>query len=136
MARGAYLVRLLSAFVFALISACSDGPTAPSPIDAQFTLAPGQTAQVQGTDLAVRFDGVSGDSRCPADAFCILGGDAVVHIAVLSGTSAAPYELHTGPMQPVRHGHLTLELVRLDPYPFSARPIEPSEYRATLRVTR
>jgi hypothetical protein len=84
----------------------------------------------------VRFDGVSGDSRCPADAFCILGGDATVHVTVLEGASVFPYELHTGDMRPVRHGDITLALERLEPYPFSGRPIEPSEYRLTFRATR
>ena len=136
--RAPYLIRFALLLVFlACLTACSDElPTAPTPIDLQFTLAPGQTAPVEAASVGVRFDGVSGDSRCPADAFCVLGGDAIVHIAVLEGTSVTPYELQTGPLQPVRYGDLTLELVRLDPYPFSARPIDPSEYRATLRVTR
>lgn len=84
----------------------------------------------------VRFDGVSGDSRCPADALCVLGGDAIVRVVVDSAAGTLGYELHTGNMLPVRHGDVTVALVRLDPYPFSARPIEPHEYRATLRVSR
>ena len=45
-------------------------------------------------------------------------------------------QLHTGDMRPVRHGDLTIALVELQPYPFSARPTEPAEYRATFHVTR
>jgi hypothetical protein len=39
-------------------------------------------------------------------------------------------------MKPVTHEDLTIALVELAPYPFSSRPIQPGDYRATLRVTR
>ena len=42
------------------------------------TLAPGQAATVEGSPVRVLFLRVSGDSRCPADALCVLGGDAIV----------------------------------------------------------
>jgi hypothetical protein len=117
--------------------ACSDAPTAPSPVDRRFTLAPGEMAQVIEASIGVRFDGVANDLRCPADALCLLGGDALVHVAVADGSSVTAYELHTGSMQPVRHGDLTLSLEMLEPYPFSSLPpIGPSDYRATLRVAR
>lgn len=119
-----------------LASACSESPTRPSPIDRVFTLVPGQVAQVEGAGFDLRFDGVEGDSRCPADAFCILGGDAAVRLTVLAVSGARSIELRTGSLQPVREGDVTIALVELQPYPFSARPIEPHEYRATLRVTR
>jgi hypothetical protein len=119
-----------------LAVACSEGPTAPTTLDRGFTLSPGQLAQVDEAAFDVRFDGVTGDSRCPADASCVLGGSATVRIAVIEGASVFPYELHTGSMQPVRHGDVTVALEKLDPYPFSAITIEPWEYRAALRVTR
>jgi hypothetical protein len=87
--------------------------------------------------ISVRFEGVAGDSRCPADAFCVQGGDALVQIEVApEGGPRQPYVLHTGDMRPVSHGDLTIALVQLAPYPFSANPIDPRDYRATLRVTR
>ena len=117
--------------------ACGSGPTAPSAIDRHFTLAPGESAQIAEAAVGVRFEGVTNDSRCPGDALCLLGGDALVHVTVFSGSSPIAYELHTGDMQPVRHGDLTLSLQALEPYPFSSLPpIGPSDYRATLRVTR
>jgi hypothetical protein len=116
---------------------CSDPPTAPSPLDQRFTLAPGEMAQLAEPSIGVRFDGVSNDSRCPADALCLLGGDALVHVTVVAGSSVTPYELHTGSMEPVRHGDLTVALETLMPYPFSSLPpIGPSDYRATIRVIR
>jgi hypothetical protein len=43
--------------------------------------------------------------------------------------------LQTGDLRPVVHNGLTIALVQLSPYPFSARTIAPEEYRATLKVT-
>ena len=118
-------------------AACGDpaGPTAR--LDEAFVLAPGQQATIADTRLTVMFIGVEGDSRCPADAICIQGGDAIVRIDVQApGGSRTPHELHTGDMKPVEHEGFVIALVELSPYPFSSRTIQPDEYRATLRVTQ
>jgi hypothetical protein len=119
-----------------LLGACADAPTAPTaPPGGEFTLARGEAIAIEGTPLSVRFNDVTGDSRCPADVFCIQGGSAAVRITAASDRSTADYELHTGDMQPVVHERFVIALVQLSPYPFSSRTIRPDEYRATLRVT-
>jgi hypothetical protein len=131
------LARILFVVVCALAVACNENaPTAPTPVDVQFTLSPGETAAIDGTAVGLRFERVTGDSRCPIDGVCIQGGDAIVHISIVAPASTTAYEFHTGDMRPVRHGDLTIALVELQPYPFSARPTEPAEYRATFHVTR
>jgi hypothetical protein len=118
-------------------AACDESVSGPtSPLDRAFTLAPGEAMGIDDADLVVRFNGVSGDSRCPADAICIQGGSAAVGITVVSERASSDYELQTGDLKPVQHGGFTITLVELTPYPFSSRTIEPSEYRATLTVTR
>jgi hypothetical protein len=120
-----------------LMTGCDDAPTAPAaPLESEFTLAPGEERRIEGESMRVTFVEVSGDSRCPIDAICILGGSATVRILVGSGFSNLAYELRTGDMQPIAHAGLTVALVELSPYPFSARTIAPDEYRATLNVTR
>lgn len=123
--------------MFALV-ACDESPTAPTVgLNQEFVLAPGKVAKVAATGLRIRFAGVRGDSRCPADAVCILGGDALVGIEVLSfGGGRHEYDLHTGDLRPVVHEGFTIALVNLVPYPFSSQTIQPNDYRATLRVTR
>jgi hypothetical protein len=119
-----------------LAGCASKTPAAPTgPLDVQVVFGVGETVEVPGAAIRLRFQRVMGDSRCPADAFCIQLGDAVVRIDVLSGVRQATYDLHTG-NRPVMHGDLTIALVQLDPYPFSNHPIGPGEYRATLRITR
>ena len=122
-----------------LATACDEKtPTGPAvPLNQQFTLAPGETASVQDTSLRLQFLRVSGDSRCPADAVCIQGGDALVLIRVSDGESA-DYELHTGDQSraAVTHRGLRITLVQVQPYPFSSRTIGAEEYRATFTVSR
>jgi hypothetical protein len=130
----------VSVALFSLIAVagCSDkNLVSPSPLSREVRLAPGQTATVTEAAISLRFEGVSGDSRCPADAICIQGGDALVGIHVIpTRGQSQTYELHTGDMRPVTHGDLTISLLELSPYPFSSQPIQPGDYRATLRVTR
>jgi hypothetical protein len=132
------LVAFLLCLPFA--GACDEhGPSAPTaPLGSEFTLAPSETATIDGTPVRITFVGVSGDSRCPGDATCIQGGDALVRIRAQDG-SASEYELHTGDSSraAASHGGLRIELTALQPYPFSSRPpIQPGDYRATLKVSR
>jgi hypothetical protein len=128
--------------VFCLLGAtgCDEkaatGPTVP--VNQQFTLAPGEAASIDGTGLRVQFIRVMADSRCPADAICIWIGDATVHLRVFEGTAASDYDLHTAnsEQQTIEHGGMRISLVQLQPYPFSHRTIQPSDYRATLEVRR
>ena len=135
--------RLAVLFALVLWAGCGStmGPTVM--LNEQFILAPGGSARLQGAQTFIAFVGVEGDSRCPADVFCIQGGDArvVIEVASPEASSGASgpkqrYELHTGDMKPVTHGDLTIALVQLTPYPFSSTTIARRDYRATLRVTR
>jgi hypothetical protein len=120
-------------------TACDQkSPLAPTvPLNEQFTLAPGDTASIENTSIRIEFLRVSGDSRCPADAFCVQGGDALVEVRV-TDSSPVEYNLHTGDqsLASVTHAGYQIALVQLQPYPFSSRTIQPNEYRATLTVSR
>jgi hypothetical protein len=120
-------------------TACDENPVGPTVgLNERFTLAPEEVAIVRDADVSVQFVSVTGDSRCPADAICIQGGDALVHIRVIDGGASSPYELHTGDSSraTVTHKQVRIALVELQPYPFSSRTIAPGEYRATLTVSR
>lgn len=118
-----------------LMTGCDESLTGPTvPLDTEFVLAPGSSAFVEGAAMAIRFNGVTGDSRCPADAVCVQGGDAIVSLTVTSSRGTREVELHTGSMAPVQHDGVTISLVQLSPYPFSSGPIAPGDYRVTLKV--
>ena len=131
--------RFVLVFCLLAATACDEkSPVGPSvPLNDRFTLARGELARVEGADVRLQFVEVTGDSRCPADAVCIQGGDAIVHVRVIDGSTTA-YELHTGDSSraAVLHQQLRVELVQLQPFPFSSRTIAPDEYRATFTVTR
>jgi len=130
---------LVLLFCLLTASACDEkspvGPTVP--LNERFTLARGEVARIDGADLRLQFVEVTGDSRCPADAVCIQGGDALVHVRVIDGGTTV-YELHTGDSSraAVTHQQVRIALVGLQPFPFSSRTIAPDEYRATFTVTR
>lgn len=132
------MITLLSCLLVA--TACDEtSPTGPAVhLSERFVLAPGGTAAIAKAGISVQFVGVSGDSRCPADAFCIQGGDAIVEVRVLDGGATALYQLHTGDKQRASTAHrdVRIELLDVQPYPFSARPIDASDYRVTLVVSR
>ena len=119
------------------LAACDESVTgATTPLNTEFTLAPGQAMVIDRASLTVRFNSISGDSRCPADAICIQGGSADVLVTAIGDRSTRDYVLRTGDMKPVQHEDLTIALVQVAPYPFSSKAIQPDEYRVTLRVTR
>ena len=129
---------LLLTLVVAAVG-CGDTVVGPAvPLDEPFTLAIGESVAVSGASFVIQFTGVTGDSRCPADAVCIQGGDALVAVRVSGGGTAATFELHTGDASraTVTHRGYRITLVTLQPYPFSSRPITDADYRATLTVTR
>jgi hypothetical protein len=130
---------LVAGFCLLLATACDEtSPVAPTvPLNQEFTLAPGQTSALETTSVRVQFMRVTGDSRCPADAICVWGGDALVEIRVFDSGSA-DYELHTGDHSraAITHAGIRLELMQLQPYPFSSRTIQPDEYRATFKASR
>ena len=121
-------------------TACDEkSPIGPGvPLNEQFTLARGDAAAVEGAAIGVQFVQVTNDSRCPADAVCIQGGDALVQVLASGGDDSTLLDLHTGDSRQASavHQGVRIALVELQPYPFSSRTIAPEEYRATLTATR
>jgi len=130
---------LLGLMCLLCVTAC-DSPTGPSVgIDERFTLSPGESARVASADVTLTFVDVQGDSRCPADAICIQGGDAVVRVRAAGGSRTETLELHTGDSSraSAQYQGYRVTLAELQPYPFSSRPpISDGDYRATLVVSR
>jgi hypothetical protein len=97
-----------------------------------FTLAPGQSAELAKDDLKVTFAKVAGDSRCPQGVSCIQEGDATVTLS----SGATSYDLHTktGSTQTVKISGHDVKLVGLTPHPQASGGIAQGDYRATLRI--
>lgn len=124
-----------------LLASCATSPSAPRAVSLaeRFTLAPGQTAEVEGTGLRVTFESVSADSRCPADVTCVWEGDAVVMVSVqATGSARLQHELHTSGRYPTEAdaGDYRVRLVEVAPAPRSGASPAPGDYRVTLLVSR
>jgi hypothetical protein len=139
--------RLVAAALLAL-GGCTghDGLVSPT-LGAAFTLAPGEVARLEGTQLSVGFVAVESDSRCysgpgpeVATVECVWEGvaDAVVSVAQAAEPEA---ELHVqttdshGFSREVVSGAFRIRLVSLSPAP-RLGPIPADEYRITLEVSR
>jgi hypothetical protein len=104
----------------------------------RFTLAPGQTAQVEGAGLQVTFESVTADSRCPVDVTCVWEGDAVVVVSLRPASAgAAQHALHTAGRYPAeaQEGDYRVRLVDLAPARRQGASPGPGDYRATFVVT-
>ena len=134
-------MRLIPALCCLLLAtACHDkSPTGPTvDFNQQVTLAPGETARVNGSDVRLQFAGVSADSRCPIGVFCIQAGEAVVQIRASGAGGGTTYDLHSGDASraAASHGDVRFALTQLTPFRPQSGTIAQSDYRATLEITR
>ena len=128
------MLRPLCLLALLAVVGCAASPSTTQgvPLGSEFSLKPGETAEVQSTGLRVTFLGVRSDSRCPADVLCIQAGDAVVGLRV--GTAEVELRSNSAPEAAV--GVYSVRVQRVEPYVYSSRPIAPDDYRAVLVVTR
>lgn len=140
--RRANLRRAATFLLLALLAGCRSDPVRsdPSPTvvapGEEFTLRPGDVADLPQAGLTLRFEEVSEDSRCPAGVQCVWEGRAIVQLTAIGPDDASrriDLELRTPPHGEELYGY-RLEFLRLAPPARSGRRIEPNEYRATLRL--
>lgn len=143
-----------AALLVLLLAACSDSssPPAESPpadrraaLGANFTLAVGESARIDGTDLVVTFTRVVEDSRCPTGVTCVRQGEVRIAVTVRGAGAPATLELEVPPTQSVvgradgaanekRVGEFLVHLESVDPSPTRAAATAQVALRATLRV--
>ena len=109
-------------------------PTIQAEVGREFDIAVGQEAKLQGSNVVIRFRGVTNDSRCPSDVQCVWAGNAVAGFD-LSGAGQSDASLNTT-LDPksVSYAGYTIALAGLKPTPKSGSTIPALEYVATLRV--
>lgn len=109
-----------------------------------FVLKTGQSVQIEGENVEVKFVRVQKDSRCPYPAACAVRGNAVVEATLTQAdgtvqTFILNEDNHTVNQRIPDSGFYGLELVALAPYPRADVPtkeIPQDEYEATFVVRR
>jgi hypothetical protein len=102
----------------------------------EFDLKINQEATVEGEGLAVTFESVLEDSRCPDGVDCIWSGNAKIKIrSSKQKQTPATIELNTD-AGPKSSSYLNYEirLVGLKPRPKPSEAVRPEEYKAALIV--
>jgi hypothetical protein len=127
----------LAVFVLMGLYGCAPATIKEFSLDEPFTLFVRQKAQV--AELQIQFLGVSQDSRCPVDVECVWAGNAQITLRVSLKDSTEETVItinsYTEPREAIYEG-FRIEFVDLRPVPRSDRPINPAEYRVTLKVSR
>jgi len=104
-----------------------------------FSLAIGQSASIDGEDLAIKFIDIIADSRCPLDVVCIWQGEVACLVEITySGTGQQKVLTYPGLTQEpseAQFGSYQFTF-SVDPYPEAGKEIEKSEYRLNLLVSK
>lgn len=113
------------------------GSSSTVSIGEEVILRIGQSVVIKGEDLKVTFSGVSGDSRCPADAVCVQAGEVACQIEIRQGGEVYSTEF-VYPGLTSDYSQLLFKEhsynFKVEPYPYSDKQIADSEYRLILIV--
>jgi hypothetical protein len=119
------------------LSCSSDNKTSVM-LQNEFTLVVGQTANVEGESLSLKFVKVEEDNRCPKDAECIQAGQVTckVHVNHQGATSDISITQKGGSF--ISAGTLgNYNIVyRVEPYPEAGQEIAEADYKLIMTVTK
>jgi hypothetical protein len=136
--RGKQAGLLASLAFFAMFACLQSRKTEVIRPGKEFEIKIGQEAMIEGEGLAVVFESVPEDSRCPEGVDCIWSGNAKVKLrSSKQKQTPATIELNTN-AGPKSSSYLNYEvsLVALKPHPKADKSIQPDEYKATLIVVK
>jgi hypothetical protein len=104
----------------------------------EFSLRISQTAQIENEQLAIRFTGVAGDSRCPRGVTCIWAGEVKCDVVITDkGESSNITLTQPGAEQPSEETYKGYRLIySVQPYPEAGKQISTEEYRLKLTVEK
>jgi hypothetical protein len=104
----------------------------------RFSLKIGESAQVEGEGLAIGFESVVTDSRCPKGEQCIREGEATIRVWLRKAPGAREtQELEVSSEDSgLSYQGYELRALRLDPYPISGKAVERTQYSALLELAR
>jgi hypothetical protein len=101
------------------------------------SLARGEAANIEKTEIAVTFMSVASDNRCPRGVNCITEGEAFVQVS-LGAASAQRVRIDVDPKRTSRVSvpGATIEFLGLDPYPEARVKIAHADRRLRVRIKK
>lgn len=124
---------LMTGVMLVVAGVASAQPSLGKPFD----LKVGESVVFEPGGLAVGFDRIIGDSRCPIDMFCFWPGDAAGLLWThLPSEEKTAFDLHTYRdfRWKFKYDRYEITLVAVAPYPRADVPIPPGEYVVTVVV--
>ncbi len=120
---------------------CSTASTTDTHIQAalgeEFILPLGQTVDLTGEDLWLKFVSVTSDSRCPTGVECIWAGEANCRMEIQMGeTHSWPTFIQSGSSVSEYGFQRYIFTFKLMPYPEAGNEIQDSEYYLMITITR
>ena len=133
-----FSVLLVTAFV-AIIACAPEVDSETVSLGDSFSLALGQSAAIDGEDLAIEFIDIIADSRCPSGVECIWQGEVACFVEIThSGTGQQRVLTYPGLTQELSEAQFGSYqfTFSVEPYPEAGKEIKKSEYRLNLLVTK
>ncbi len=99
----------------------------------------GQTAQIENERLAIRFNGITGDSRCPRGVLCIRAGEVTGDVTVTHNGSSSDITLTQSGLTepPAEATYQDYKLIfSVEPYPEAGKQISATDYRLILTIEK
>jgi hypothetical protein len=138
-------------FIASLLTACQSAiPLVDTNVNKEFSLAPGQSARIRGTDLTFTFNAVLSDDRCPIEIECAANGPVTLSLSV-QPAEAVPFGItletftdqegrssgvvSEGIQDATEVGDYLIRVLGVLPYPRNLSGIKASDYQATFVVT-
>jgi hypothetical protein len=131
---------LISVVILTILSSCqSSEGTIKVSLNDEFSLAIGQTAELQEEQLTIKFEGIQEDSRCPRGATCIWQG-RVSCVLQVSDSSDSTKIVLTEPGLSDQYGKIIYKKYEftshVQPYPELGKKISSEEYRVLLTIKK
>src|SRR3954470_19153597 len=110
------MIRLVAILTCLALVGCGTASSRENAVDlgAPITLAPGETASVNGAGMKLRFVAVTEDSRCPRDLNCIWAGQVRAQFVIQQSRATLLVEILEGEST-VASGGYRVTLVQVEP---------------------
>ncbi|MDP2919910.1 MAG: hypothetical protein Q8O43_06815 [Dehalococcoidia bacterium] len=121
------------------IVACKSATTPGAQLGREFTLAIGQSADISGGRLSIKFLDVTEDSRCPKNVTCIWEGRVTCSIELTKDSQKKTVSLTQPGLSDAAAGQsldgYTAKFT-VEPYPEAGKQITKNDYRLQMTVNK